>query len=84
MMRRMSWTSTAVVRTQQQWAVTVESSAGEKAELLYDSEAHARYIAAVLELRPSMLPKQAIVRSLSKLPAAAPAAPSRRTRRAAP
>jgi hypothetical protein len=51
-------------------------------ELAYASEAHARYIAAVLELKPAMLPKLAIVRSLSQLPAAAPAeisgAPRRR------
>lgn len=68
MMRFMSWTSTAVVRTQQQWTVSVESTSGEKAELAYESEAHARYIAAVLQLKPSMLPKQAITRSLSRLP----------------
>lgn len=78
MIHRMSWTSTAVVRTQQRWAVTVESSSGEKAELVYESEAHARYIAAVLELRPSMLPKQAIVRSLAALPAAPSPKKSRR------
>ena len=40
------------------------------------------YIAAVLELKPAMLPKLAIVRSLSQLPAATPAeisgAPRRR------
>lgn len=64
----MAWTSTAVVRKQQQWTVTVESSNGESLELAYSSEAHARYIAAVLELKPSMLPKLAIVRSLSMLP----------------
>jgi hypothetical protein len=70
MMRGMSWTSTAVVRRQQQWTVTVESSSGERAELAYESEAHARYIAAVLELRPSALPKLAIMRSLAALPKA--------------
>lgn len=80
MMRGMSWTSTAVVRTQQQWAVTVESSSGEKAELVYESEAHARYIAAVLELKPSMLPKAAIVRSLAALPPP-PAAIAKKSRR---
>lgn len=71
---RMAWTSTAIVQKQQTWTVTVESSAGESMELAYASEAHARYIAAVLELKPAMLPKLAIVRSLSQLPAA-PAAP---------
>jgi len=79
---RMAWTSTAIVQKHQQWTVTVESSAGESMELAYASEAHARYIAAVLELKPAMLPKLAIVRSLSQLPAAAPAeisgAPRRR------
>jgi hypothetical protein len=64
----MSWTSTAVVRRQKQWSVTVESSSGESAELVYASEAQARYFAAVLELKPSMLPKQAIVRALRTLP----------------
>lgn len=71
---RMAWTSTAVVQKQQTWTVTVESSAGESMELAYASEAHARYIAAVLELKPAMLPKLAIVRSLSQLPPADPAA----------
>jgi hypothetical protein len=68
MMRRMSWTSTQVVRTQQQWTVTAESSSGEKTELAYESEAQARFIAAVLELKPQSLPKMAILRSLSRLP----------------
>jgi hypothetical protein len=67
-MRRMSWTSTAVVRTQQQWTVTAESSSGEKTELAYESEAQARFIAAVLALKPQSLPKMAIVRSLAALP----------------
>ncbi len=64
----MSWTSTAVVRKQKQWTVQIESSAGESAELSYSSEAQARYFAAVLELRPSLLPKAAIVRRLVALP----------------
>jgi hypothetical protein len=79
---RMAWTSTAIVQKHRQWTVTVESSAGESMELAYASEAHARYIAAVLELKPAILPKLAIVRSLSQLPAATPAeisgAPRRR------
>ncbi len=79
---RMAWTSTAIAQKHHQWTVTVESSAGESMELAYASEAHARYIAAVLELKPAMLPKLAIVRSLSQLPVAAPAeisgAPRRR------
>ncbi len=73
----MSWTSTAVIRRQKQWTVTVESSSGESAELTYGSEAQARYFAAVLELRPSMLPKQMIAQRLASLPKAAPSAPRR-------
>ena len=64
----MSWTSTAVVQKQSEWTVTVESTSGESAELSYPTEAQARYFAAVLALRPSSLPKQAIVRALSALP----------------
>jgi hypothetical protein len=71
----MNWTSTAVIRKQKQWTVQVESSAGESAELSYASEAQARYFAAVLALRPSMLPKTAIVQRLADLPAARPSAP---------
>jgi hypothetical protein len=75
MMRFMNWTSTAVIRKQKQWTVQVESSAGEAAELTYASEAQARYFAAVLEMRPSMLPKAAIVRRLADLPAPRPSSP---------
>ena len=64
----MNWTATAVIRKQTQWTVQVESSAGESAELSYASEAQARYFAAVMELRPSMLPKAAITRRLAELP----------------
>lgn len=64
----MSWTSTAVVQKQSEWTVTVESTSGESAELSYPTEAQARYFAAVLALRPSSLPKQAIVRALAALP----------------
>lgn len=63
----MSWTSTAVVKKQTEWTVTVESSSGESAELSYPTEAQARYFAAVLSLGPTSLPKQAIVRALSAL-----------------
>lgn len=63
----MNWTSTAVIRKQTQWTVQVESSAGESAELTYASEAQARYFAAVLALRPSMLPKAAIVKRLGEV-----------------
>lgn len=66
----MNWTSTAVIRKQKQWTVQVESTAGESAELSYASEAQARYFAAVLELRPSMLPKAAIKSRLAELPPA--------------
>lgn len=68
----MNWTSTAVVRKQKQWTVQVESTAGESAELSYASEAQARYFAAVLALRPSMLPKAVITRRLGELPSAIP------------
>lgn len=75
----MNWTSTAVIRNKQkQWTVQVESSAGESAELSYSSEAQARYFAAVLELRPSMLPKAAITRRLAELPAPRPSSPRHR------
>lgn len=74
----MSWTSTAVIRKQKQWTVQVQSSAGESAELSYASEAQARYFAAVLEMRPSMLPKAAIVRRLADLPSTRPSAPRHR------
>lgn len=66
----MSWTSTAVVRRKNQWAVQVESSTGEAAELQYRSEAQARYFAAVLALKPTSLPREAIARRLAELPAA--------------
>ena len=66
----MSWMSTAVIRKQKQWTVQVESTTGESAELTYPSEAQARYFAAVLALRPSMLPKAAITKRLAELPAA--------------
>jgi hypothetical protein len=81
----MSWTSTAVVRKRNQWTVQVESSSGEAAELQYRSEAQARYFAAVLELKPTMLPRAAIERRLAELPEAPAedAAPPRRARRAA-
>ncbi|GMU61536.1 MAG: hypothetical protein AMXMBFR34_32990 [Myxococcaceae bacterium] len=80
----MSWTSTAVVRKRNQWTVQVESSSGEAAELAYRSEAQARYFAAVLELRPSTLPRAVIERRLAELPEApsSPGAPPRRARRA--
>ncbi len=79
----MSWTSTAVIRTEQTWTVQAQSTAGESAELTYETEAQARYIAAVLSLRPSSLPKQAIMRRLATLPEA-DAAPTRsRSRRRA-
>lgn len=71
----MSWTSTAVIRKQKQWTVQVQSSAGESAELSYASEAQARYFAAVLELRPSMLPKAAITRKLARFPGPRPSSP---------
>lgn len=71
----MNWTSTAVIRKQKQWTVQVQSSAGESAELSYASEAQARYFAAVLELRPSMLPKALITRRLAELPGPRPSAP---------
>ncbi len=71
----MNWTSTAVIRKQKQWTVQVESTAGESAELSYATEAQARYFAAVLELRPSMLPKAAITKRLAELPKARPSAP---------
>jgi hypothetical protein len=81
----MSWTSTAVVRKRNQWTVQVESSSGEAAELQYRSEAQARYFAAVLELKPTMLPRAAIERRLAELPEAPAegAEAPRRTRRAA-
>ena len=69
----MNWTSTAVIRKQRQWTVQVESSAGESAELSYATEAQARYFAAVLELRPSMLPRAAIARGARKENPARPA-----------
>lgn len=78
----MSWTSTAVVRRKSQWTVQVESSTGEAAELRYQSEAQARYFAAVLALRPATLPREAIVKKLAELPAAEAPAP-RRSRRPA-
>ncbi len=78
----MSWTSTAVIRTQQTWTVQAESSTGESAELSYETEAQARYFAAVLSLRPASLPKQAIMRHLATLPEAPPSAPRNRSRRA--
>ena len=77
----MNWTSTAVIRKQKQWTVQVESSAGEAAELSYSSEAQARYFAAVLELRPSMLPKAAITRRLAELPAPKASAPRHHRKR---
>ncbi|MFT3713197.1 MAG: hypothetical protein QM817_36545 [Archangium sp.] len=78
----MSWTSTQVVRTQEQWTVTAVSSAGEKTELAYETEAQARYIAAVLSLKPESLPKMVILRALSRLPPppSSVAKPSRRRR----
>lgn len=66
----MSWTSTAVVRRKNQWTVQVESSTGEAAELQYRSEAQARYFAAVLALKPTSLPREAITRRLAALPEA--------------
>jgi hypothetical protein len=71
----MNWTSTAVIRKQKQWTVQVQSSAGESAELSYASEAQARYFAAVLELKPSMLPKAVITRRLGQFPGPRPSAP---------
>lgn len=70
----MSWTSTGVVRRNDHWAVQVESSTGEAAELEYRSEAQARYFAAVLALKPTSLPREAVVRRLAALPEA-PAEP---------
>ncbi|MEW5741647.1 MAG: hypothetical protein AB1938_22200 [Myxococcota bacterium] len=77
----MSWTSTAVVRKRNQWTVQVESSSGEAAELQYRSEAQARYFAAVLELRPSTLPRAVIQKHLAALPEAPVVPPPRRARR---
>lgn len=80
----MSWNSTAVVQKQQTWTVQAESSSGESLALEYASEAQARYIAAVLSLRPASLPKAAIVNHLAALPAeeTTPIPPKRaRTRR---
>ncbi len=68
MLRGMSWTSKAVLRTDTQWTVQAEHSSGEAASLTYATEAQARYFAAVLALRPAVLPKQAIVRTLAQLP----------------
>jgi hypothetical protein len=76
----MNWTSTAVVRRKDRWTVQVESSTGEAAELQYGTEAQARYFAAVLALRPSRLPREAIVTRLAALPKAE-AGPSLRPRR---
>ncbi|MGV3623880.1 MAG: hypothetical protein ACO1OB_23890 [Archangium sp.] len=64
----MSWNSTAVVQKEQTWTVQAESSSGESLALEYASEAQARYIAAVLSLGPSTLPKAAIVNHLAQLP----------------
>ncbi len=72
----MSWMSTAVIRKQKQWTVQVESTNGESAELTYPSEAQARYFAAVLELRPSMLPKALITKRLAELPRSTPLSPA--------
>ncbi|MFO0599927.1 MAG: hypothetical protein U0228_31750 [Myxococcaceae bacterium] len=77
----MSWTATSVTQTQQRWTVTAQSTSGESAELQYATEAQARFIAAVLELKPTSLPKQAIVRSLAQLPASPVPARSSRARR---
>mgnify|MGYP007112204905 CR=1 FL=1 len=78
----MAWTSRGVLRTEQTWTVEAESSSGEVAQLACASEAQARYFSAVLSLRPSALPKQAIVRALAVLPVpeAAPGAPRRAPR----
>ena len=64
----MSWSSTAVIQKAQTWTVQAESSNGESLALEYASEAQARYIAAVLSLGPSTLPKAAIVNHLAQLP----------------
>lgn len=64
----MSWSSTAVIQKEETWTVQAESSSGESVALEYASEAHARYIAAVLSLGPSTLPKAAIVNRLAQLP----------------
>lgn len=74
------WTSTAVVRSEERWAVQAQSTSGESAQLVYATEAQARYFAAVLSLNPPSLPKQAIVRALAALPEA-PATPTRSRRR---
>lgn len=63
----MSWTSTAVTQTTTDWTVRVESNTGEAAELSYPTESQARYFAAVLELGPASLPRQAIIRKLGRL-----------------
>lgn len=63
----MSWNSTAVIQKEQTWTVEAKSSSGESLALQYASEAQARYIAAVLSLGPSTLPKAAIVNHLSAL-----------------
>lgn len=61
----MRWTTTAVTSGTAGWTVTAEeASSGESVELRYATEAQARYIAAVLALGPSSLPKQAIIRRL--------------------
>jgi len=82
MLRRMSWTSTAVVRSEEQWTVQAQSTSGESAQLVYATEKQARYFAAVLSLNPTVLPKQAILRALAELPPAHETpGPSRRRRR---
>lgn len=75
----MSWTSTSVTQKKSVWAVEARSSQGEAAELRYESEARARYVAAVLALGPSSLPREAIVRRLKQVDGA-----KRGRRRAAP
>ena len=64
----MSWNSTAVIQREATWTVQAESSSGESVALEFASEAQARYIAAVLSLGPSTLPKAAIVNHLAQLP----------------
>lgn len=64
----MSWNSTAVIQKEETWTVEAKSSNGESLALQYASEAQARYIAAVLSLGPSTLPKAAIVNHLAALP----------------
>jgi hypothetical protein len=67
----MRWTPTAVTPTRNTWTVTAESTEGATARVQCESEAQARYFAAVCALGPAQLPRDWIVERLRAVETAA-------------